>query len=1292
MNRSTTPSPLLLSLLVLGLPVLATPPAAAQKVVNMSLLSQLDIAALGADNSCNVGAIVVPVNEAWGWDGPAGEAFALVGMCNGTAIVDVANPAAPVLLHTVPGPLSVWRDVKTFDHYAYIVHDVLDSDDPTGVGVGVQIVDLVTPGFPVVSTLSDGFTRAHNVFVDEVREHLYVVGWDPDAASLVGDSFHPEGEAGFSHGFRIYDLSADPETPVLLGIWDEEYVHDLHVRGNTVYAAALDEGLWFVDVTNPALPVTLDHVTYTQTVGGGSIDQFTHNTWADEAGAVAVVTDEEVSQRVKFLDVSPVGSAAVISEYEAKPGILPHNAFLLGGRAYISYYSEGAVILDISDPTQPCEIGYYDTFLGASVQNGAWGIYPFAASGLIYVSDISGGLFVLEFDPPAHDPVDMALVLDVSGSMGSSADGGPESRLDVLKDAVEMFIQTWRAFTVPEDRMGLVYFESDVDTAFLSGGEIATRFCPNHAELLADVQAATTGNLTALGGGLLTADRSFQAGPQPKVSIIVTDGMQNRSPMVVDAGLEMVFFDLGDTLVNVPDLDGPWPSLPGAEALVANLKAAGIRVGIISNSPAGWDLDDVRDRMANPLFFDEFELVILSSLEGVSKPDPVIFENSLAALSPGLPASHVAFVTETLGHLGDDADTPTVGARAVGMVGIHLSPGAPNPQADHTVATHAQILDIILDSALPARHEVLTVPSGSGIYGDSGVPGEPGVALADLGPTIHTIGIGTAPGSSWQDLIADIATETGGLHHFTSAPGADLEAFLEDDLVIALQSGSVYRVDRATGSLGRAEQASHDFALNPTISKLAARLSWRGPRRRGFVDLALERPGSAPPLAPSNIVEGEQYRIYTWDFPVWDGDSSIEPGGNWRVRLAASDQLETGESLDYSLSILVDDSHLKTRFELPDGALTAGRPVPFEATVTLDGQALSDVLWIVSVDGPKSGLGTALVDRGPVPPSGDPDSEEFDAVDLRLRELIRDPSFSALLEGRESSITLAETAAGSYKGSFAATDVAGSYRFDWTAEGTVSGEPFRRSGTAFRTVGLGPLENTEFELTRNEANVFTLRVVPADAHGNLLGPGYASRVRVAVPGVGPIASFEDRGDGSYETRFELADPASFSGVRVLVDRQSLQLPDETIDPFLLHRAATWSFHFGSAHPEGALSLVASDGYSLGVDVHCEGARWWPGLRFNGSFLDARAGATVDFVTLHPEVQRRLGPTGKAFLELGAGADWIDGNDVEFGVHFGAGVELSSQGAWRFELGVRLFDAVTASTDLQTVAVQLGLIR
>ena len=160
------------------------------------------------------------------------------------------------------------------------------------------------------------------------------------------------------------------------------------------------------------------------------------------------------------------------------------------------------------------------------------------------------------------------------------------------------------------------------------------------------------------------------------------------TPQDICSELKVVFFDLGDTLLEVDSGSGLLVLRAGAAETVAALQARNIRLGIITNVPSDWTIEDLEAAMATPEFLDEFEVVILSSEAPAPKPDPAIFLYSQAQLSNPPATYRAAFVTETLGHIANSENNPTVGARAVGMVGIHLSDGAPSPLTDYTLASN----------------------------------------------------------------------------------------------------------------------------------------------------------------------------------------------------------------------------------------------------------------------------------------------------------------------------------------------------------------------------------------------------------------------------------------------------------------------------------------------------------------------------------------------------------------------------------------------------------------------------
>jgi putative hydrolase of the HAD superfamily len=112
-------------------------------------------------------------------------------------------------------------------------------------------------------------------------------------------------------------------------------------------------------------------------------------------------------------------------------------------------------------------------------------------------------------------------------------------------------------------------------------------------------------------------------------------------------GREVEFTAFTDTL-----WAGLLPNKPMI-ALMASLRAEGYKMALLTNNVREWE---PRWRAMAPID-DVFELVIDSAFVGMRKPEPAIYELTLARL--GVPADECLFV--------DDLENNCVGARAVGM-------------------------------------------------------------------------------------------------------------------------------------------------------------------------------------------------------------------------------------------------------------------------------------------------------------------------------------------------------------------------------------------------------------------------------------------------------------------------------------------------------------------------------------------------------------------------------------------------------------------------------------------------
>lgn len=135
---------------------------------NVDLLAHLSL----ADLSAGAG------NDSWGWtDAFDGKEYALMGLNNGTAFVDISDPENPVYLGKLPTHTvnSSWRDMKVYADHAFIVSEAS--------GHGMQVFDLtqlrnvVNPPVTFSNTAHySQFGNAHNIAINEDSGYAYAVG------------------------------------------------------------------------------------------------------------------------------------------------------------------------------------------------------------------------------------------------------------------------------------------------------------------------------------------------------------------------------------------------------------------------------------------------------------------------------------------------------------------------------------------------------------------------------------------------------------------------------------------------------------------------------------------------------------------------------------------------------------------------------------------------------------------------------------------------------------------------------------------------------------------------------------------------------------------------------------------------------------------------------------------------------------------------------------------------------------------------------------------------------------
>jgi choice-of-anchor B domain-containing protein len=301
-------------------------------------------------------------NDIWGYVDPSGTEYALLGVRSGTSIINLSDPANPVEVTFIPGPQSIWRDIKVHGQYAYTI------TEQTGSGQGLQIIDLsqLPTTATLVNTIDTWFNKAHNIFID--NGYAYVIGTEGGG------------------GMHILDLS-NPVSPTQTAYYTgSNYIHDVYVWNDTVVACAEDT-YDLVDVSDKSNPQWISSSIALPGI-------YAHSGWMTEDKRYFFGTEEYNSIDITVWDLQDRTTwNLVVPSWQTNTGATVHNLFILGDYAHVSYYADGYVVLDISNPETPVLAAEYST-------SSMWGCYPYLPSGLTICSDMDDGLYVFNFNSP----------------------------------------------------------------------------------------------------------------------------------------------------------------------------------------------------------------------------------------------------------------------------------------------------------------------------------------------------------------------------------------------------------------------------------------------------------------------------------------------------------------------------------------------------------------------------------------------------------------------------------------------------------------------------------------------------------------------------------------------------------------------------------------------------------------------------------------------------------------------------------------------------------------------------
>ncbi len=396
-------------------------------------------------------------NDCWGYVSPSGREYAMIGLSNGTAFVEITSPSDPVLVEHLPGELSLWRDVKIFENYAYIVSEG---------GGGIQVVNLNQIDNGVVNLqntiFSGGNSDSHNVAIDTDSGYLYRCG------------------GGSNQGLRVYNLNNNPASPQYVGSWNQRYVHDVQVvtyvggpYNNRQIAFACSgfgnggssTGLTIIDVTNKNNMFVRSQHFYPD-------GRYSHQAWLSPDRSTLFLNDEldengTTPTTTIVIDVQDLNSPSNLGTFTNGNGAIGHNLYTLGDRVFEANYRSGIRIFESPNPPAATEVAYFDTWPGDDDDsfNGLWSCYPYFPSGLVIGSDLERGLFVWYVGEPK-------LTFDIVGGAPDLISPGGESLSIQISEETSGDLQSGTAKLYYDAGQGIV----EVPLTSQGGGNYQAQF------------------------------------------------------------------------------------------------------------------------------------------------------------------------------------------------------------------------------------------------------------------------------------------------------------------------------------------------------------------------------------------------------------------------------------------------------------------------------------------------------------------------------------------------------------------------------------------------------------------------------------------------------------------------------------------------------------------------------------------------------------------------------------------------------------------------------------------------
>ncbi len=368
----------------------------------------------------------------------------------GVRVFDLSDPSNPVMVATFadeasePDLAGTWTEKVIVER----VHTPTFRGDLAAVSIqscredavaGFGLWDVTDPTNPQRLALyqATGTHGSHEIWLQRRGNRAYVY------TAIPFSEFNTSPDGGTTPGqpdFRIVDVS-DPTNPTDVGGWgawaelglfpfytDENgveranFVHSVIGDRKRAYLSYWDLGTVILDVSDPANPTYLGRTEFAANEEGNA-----HSSWIRRGRNLLIQTDEDFDPSpsdaletawgyARFFDISDPSNPVQLSTFKlpSTTQFPPpaefhfysvHDPKIRGRLAYFSWYSEGVVVLKISQPENPELVAQFIPEPAADPRGFfgppevefpfVWGVFPYRER-LVLASDINSGLWIFK--------------------------------------------------------------------------------------------------------------------------------------------------------------------------------------------------------------------------------------------------------------------------------------------------------------------------------------------------------------------------------------------------------------------------------------------------------------------------------------------------------------------------------------------------------------------------------------------------------------------------------------------------------------------------------------------------------------------------------------------------------------------------------------------------------------------------------------------------------------------------------------------------------------------------------